>query len=53
MLIPIERNTGVSFMIEKLNQKRLIYDWLRILLPGIKEKQIIVENTTDVKAARL
>ena len=45
--------TAVSFIIEKLNRKRLMYNWLRILLPGIKETQIIMENTADVKAARL
>ena len=46
-------NTGLSFIIEKLNQKRSIYNWLRMLLPVIKETQINMENTTDVKAAKL
>ena len=45
--------TAVSFIIEKSNRKRLMYNWQRILLPCIKETQIIMENTADVKAARL
>ena len=45
--------SAVSFIIEKLNRMRLMYNWLRILLPGIKETQIIMENTADVEAARL
>lgn len=44
---------SVSFIIEKLNQKRSIYNWLRMLLPVIKETQINMENATDVKAAKL
>ena len=32
-------NTGLSFIIEKSNQKRLIYNWMRILLLGIKQMQ--------------